>query len=170
MPPPRAVPSSSSSSSFSSSSRIASSPSNTKTAATPTGTFFNSTVTGFVSTDSNGSGLLSSSQLLQRMRERRQTGQSASRSISVDDMDSATFGVDIQIDPRISTLVEEVHQFLLTRNGEASTQEILDQFKSRIGRNDMALFRQLLKQIADLTSEPGTSDGTKKWKLKPDFA
>ena len=61
-------------------------------------------------------------------------------------------------------LVLEIRDFLFGLGGRASTQAIVDSFKLKIGQEDVAIFRSMLKKIADFDKPK------KMWRLKKEFA
>lgn len=64
-------------------------------------------------------------------------------------------------------LIRQICTFLQERGGEAPSAELVQHFAERIREEDMALFRQLLKQIATLKkSETG---GPSTWLIKPEY-
>jgi hypothetical protein len=61
-------------------------------------------------------------------------------------------------------LVMDIRDFLFGLGGRASTQAIVDNFKLKIGEDDVAIFRSMLKKIANF-------DKPKKlWRLKKEFS
>lgn len=100
---------------------------------------------------------LSSTQLLARMRARNSIG-------------GVNAGSDVQSsEQKYVDIMTEVRNFIATGcslPGRATTQEILAEFSSRLPVNDSAIFREMLRNIADFDR---CSSGEGFWFLKPDF-
>lgn len=62
-------------------------------------------------------------------------------------------------------LIRQLCTFLQKEGGSAASSHVVNHFRDRISSRDKALFRQLLKQIADL--QKGVPES--KWVLKPDY-
>ncbi|KAB7505761.1 DNA excision repair protein ERCC-6 [Armadillidium nasatum] len=118
------------------------------------------------------SGVLSSAQLLKRMRERNRTNTSLSHSSSeivdpddqlsldstVDSYDprypsTAIFNINTEIDPYMQSnvdLLTDIRNFVsfqATVDGQASTDEVVERFRDRVPNNQNHIFKALLKQI-----------------------
>ena len=64
-------------------------------------------------------------------------------------------------------LSSDIVTFLEAHDGRAATPDIVGHFQQRVDSGQMPLFRQLLKQVASLQRERGTT--LKLWVLKPEF-
>ena len=62
-------------------------------------------------------------------------------------------------------LIRQICTFLQQRGGSCSSASIVQYFKDRIPSKDLALFKNLLKEIATLQKGPSGSH----WVLKPDY-
>lgn len=62
-------------------------------------------------------------------------------------------------------LIRQICTFLQQRGGRCSSSSIVQHFKDRIPEKDLALFKNLLKEIANLEKGPNGSH----WILKPDY-
>ena len=102
---------------------------------------------------------VSSSRLLSKMRARNnmivppsETADASSSSASEND-----------------ELIVQIRNFIAFRcdiPGQASTQEVLDEFSSRLPSSNSAVFRSMLRQISDFARK---DDGKGIWKLKEEF-
>jgi len=63
---------------------------------------------------------------------------------------------------REATIVA-LHDFLLSSGGAVTTQDIVDNFLQKVSKNDVPVFRQMLKQLAVMDRD------TKVWVLKDEF-
>jgi len=73
-----------------------------------------------------------------------------------------------ETEPHIAELLRDIRDFVAcgaTVDGQATTREILDRFRTRISSDSTAKFRALLKQVCTLQK----LDGVGVWKLKTDF-
>lgn len=122
------------------------------------------------------SGILSSSQLLSRMRQRN-------RGIALDseDEDGESYNPDYpstatideeSLEPEVQEnidLLADIRNFVAFQaevDGQASTQEILGRFKERLPPSQTPFFKALLTQICDFHRE---SSGKGIWSLKGEF-
>ncbi|RXG72266.1 DNA excision repair protein ERCC-6 [Armadillidium vulgare] len=137
------------------------------------------------------SGVLSSAQLLKRMRERNRTSTSLSHSSSeivdpddqlsldssVDSYDprypsTAIFNINSEIDPYMQEnvdLLTDIRNFVSFQaavDGQASTDEVVERFRDRVPNNQNHIFKALLKQICDFVRD---SSGKGFWYLKEEF-
>lgn len=62
-------------------------------------------------------------------------------------------------------LIRQICTFLQQRGGSSNSSSIVQHFKDRIPSEDLALFKNLLKEIATLEKGPNGS----RWILKPDY-
>ncbi|XP_045614522.2 DNA excision repair protein ERCC-6 isoform X2 [Procambarus clarkii] len=121
------------------------------------------------------SGLLSSSQLLSRMRERNK---GISTDCDNDDSDydpeypsTATVSIE-SIEPEIQNNIDiltDIRNFVAFQaevDGKASTQEIINRFKDRLPPQQTPFFKALLTQICDFHREVS---GKGIWSLKGEF-
>jgi len=117
-------------------------------------------------TVSSSSAVESSAELLSRMRSQNTFISQSSPSRDDDtvhvEADSAT------TDPQIAELLRDIRDFVAcgsSVDGQATTKEILDHFRTRIPSELTAKFKALLKQVCTLQKV----DGVGIWKLKHDF-
>mmetsp|Transcript_47240 Transcript_47240/g.151389 ORF Transcript_47240/g.151389 Transcript_47240/m.151389 type:complete len:92 (-) Transcript_47240:28-303(-) len=67
---------------------------------------------------------------------------------------------------RATKLASDICGFITAAGGRAPSGEIVRKFQEGVGRQNMALFKQVLKQVAELKEERGG----KLWFLRPEFA
>jgi len=90
-------------------------------------------------------------------------GSSSHNSDSVD-----TEAVPANTDPHVAELLRDIRDFVAcggSVDGQATTKEILDHFRTHIPAELTAKFKALLKQVCTLHKV----DGVGIWKLKGDF-
>ena len=117
-------------------------------------------------TTSSSSAVESSAELLSRMRSQNTLISSSSPSHDNDAVN--TEAVFANTDPQIADLLRDIRDFVAcgsSVDGQATTREILDQFRTRIPSELTAKFKALLKQVCTLQKV----DGVGIWKLKRDF-
>ena len=100
---------------------------------------------------------LHSSQLLAKMRARNNLLASEENSTQVlgDERDD---------------LLVQIRNFIALHCGvigQATTEEILNEFGSRLPKSDSTVFRSMLRQICTFTRDSTTGQGI--WKLNPEF-
>jgi len=117
-------------------------------------------------TSSSSSAVESSAELLSRMRSQNTLISPGSSSRDDDAVNTeASFA---NTDPQIADLLRDIRDFVAcgsSVDGQATTREILDQFRTRIPSELTAKFKALLKQVCMLQKV----DGVGIWKLKHDF-
>ena len=119
---------------------------------------------------------LSSAELLARIRGNQQNAigaglehqfgmasSSANQSRSLDAGPSRASGRSSGVQPEV--LIRQICTFLQQRGGSSNSASIVQHFKDRIPSEGLALFKNLLKEIATLEKGP---DGSH-WVLKPDY-
>ena len=102
---------------------------------------------------------VSSSRLLSKMRARN--NMVAPPSDTADESETDT--------SRNDELIVQIRNFIAFRcdiPGEASTQEVLGEFSSKLPSSNSAVFRSMLRQICDFTRN---DDGEGIWRLKEEF-
>jgi len=117
-------------------------------------------------TSSSSSGVESSAELLSRMRAQNTLISPSSPSRNGDAV--ITEAIFANTDPQIADLLRDIRDFVAcgsSVDGQATTREILDQFRTRIPSELTAKFKALLKQVCTLQKV----DGVGIWKLKHDF-
>lgn len=115
---------------------------------------------------SSSSAVASSAELLARMRSQNAVVSLDSSghedgAVNVDDVPTVT-------DPHTEELLRDIRDFVAcgcSVDGQATTREILDHFRTRIPLELTARFKALLKQVCTLQKV----DGVGIWKLKQDF-
>ena len=76
--------------------------------------------------------------------------------------------VEVPVDTEDQELLTDLRNYIAfggAVDGQASTQEILDQFGPRLPPQNSAKFRSMLNELCDFNK----MDGLGYWKLKPDF-
>jgi len=112
------------------------------------------------------SAVSSSAELLARMRSQNSFLSSGSPSHNSDATDVEA--VTANTDPQIAELLRDIRDFVAcgcSVDGQATTKEILDHFRTRVPSELTAKFKALLKQVCTLQKV----DGVGIWKLKHDF-
>lgn len=126
---------------------------------------FDGAIAGNVKTASGKSAsLMSSGELLSRMKARNSLATS-SAGVSEDTPDPCTNVVVESENVELITDVRNYVAFMAHVDGQASTQELVDYFKSKIPTGESAKFKAMLKQICDFHKR----DGVGMWCLKPEF-
>lgn len=100
---------------------------------------------------------VSSSHLLAKMRARN--------NIVPEETDTSAHPPETEHD----TLLAEISQFVTSGGmvrGQATTQEILERFKSQLPAENTSVFRALLRRICDFERD-STKEGV--WRLKSEF-
>lgn len=122
---------------------------------------------------SESSGIMSSSQLLMRMKSRNtRLVASDSEEDSNDEPDNEPPAQCTSVDPTTAAnldLLSDIRNFVAfqaTVDGQASTNEILDKFKDRLPKEKTHVFKALLKQICDFRKD---SSGKGMWYIKGEF-
>ena len=113
---------------------------------------------GMSSSTVEGSEPVHSSQLLAKMRARNNLVPSG---------DTSTEGPG---NDESDDLLVQMRNFIAlqcTTIGQASTQEILDEFGSKLPQSDSVVFRSMLRQICTFTRDSSTGKGI--WVLKEEF-
>ena len=122
---------------------------------------FNGEAMGMSSANSGESEPVHSSQLLAKMRARN--------NVLPSDGQGAGTGIQV-LQTEHDELIVEIRNFIAFKAreiGHASTQEIVDEFGSKLPLTDSAVFRSLLRQICTFVRDQETKAGL--WKLKPEF-
>ena len=121
----------------------------------------NGTTNGAVETpDAGQSGIMSSSQLLMRMKTRTERA------------DESEEECEAPSDPEVSAnvdLLSDIRNFIAFQariDGRATTQEIIDRFNERLPSGKSHIFRALLKKICDFRKD---SHGEGWWHIKQEF-
>jgi len=97
--------------------------------------------------------------------------QNALISLDASDRDDATAEVQhtpANTDPQITELLRDIRDFVACGSfvdGQATTKEIIDHFRTRIPASLTPKFKALLKQVCTLHR----IDGVGVWKLRQDF-
>ena len=106
---------------------------------------------------------MSSSQLLSLIRSRNYVkgDDSAIQSSDV----GTTVAASSTAESELLTDMRNYIAFGCSTDGEARTQELLDQFQSRLPKEQTAKFKALLMQICDFHKRSGVGV----WRLKPEF-
>ncbi|KAJ3000948.1 hypothetical protein HDV02_000017 [Globomyces sp. JEL0801] len=77
--------------------------------------------------------------------------------------------IDIDLKPvlksNLTDLTESLQRYLLSKTDLVSSSEIISNFKLKVNKTDMQVFRQILKGMADFIHQ----GDTKGWKLKSEF-
>lgn len=123
---------------------------------------FDGSVAGNVRVEEKCPDLLSSAELLSRMRQRNHA------LLSGQGEDGASTSHTQDISPQELDLFTDIRNYIAFGcivDGQASTSEILDQFRDRVPSEDSAQFKAMLSQLCDFHKIRG--QGT--WVLKPDF-
>jgi DNA excision repair protein ERCC-6 len=102
---------------------------------------------------------VSSSKLLQKMREKTRSQQDD------DDKDMSDSADETQTseDKRKKNMMKDIREFILNKGGITPTSAITEHFRDRVQGEDVIVFREMLKQIATFNKEGGL------WKLKSKF-
>jgi len=107
-----------------------------------------------------------SAELLAHMRSQNTL---ISSTASTRDDDSVNMeAVPPDTDPEIAELLRDIRDFVACGanvDGQATTKEIIDHFRTRVSAELTAKFKALLKQVCMLQK----IDGVGVWKLKQDF-
>ncbi|KAA0193871.1 hypothetical protein HAZT_HAZT003111 [Hyalella azteca] len=125
---------------------------------------------GGCSFDSEGSGMMSSSQLLQRIRE-RQTRLRGTNDDERENEEVSGSSVAVELDATTSAnldLLSDIRNFVAfqaSTDGRASTNEIIDKFRARLPKEKTHIFKALLKEICDFRKDNGQGF----WYIKPEF-
>ena len=118
---------------------------------------FSGDVMGMSSATGEGSETVHSSQLLAKMRARNNL-------LPSDDTGNGMSG------NKNDDLLVQIRNFIAsqcTTIGQATTQEILDEFGSTLPQSDSVVFRSMLRQICTFTRDSLSGKGI--WLLKEDF-
>ncbi|XP_025031409.1 DNA excision repair protein ERCC-6 isoform X1 [Python bivittatus] len=116
----------------------------------------------------SSSSVLDSSSLLAKMRERNHLTGSQGR----DDQTEGSFQHTITVPPTATEhdeLLLDIRNFIAFQAhvpGQASTQEILHEFESKLTMEQSCVFRELLRNLCTFHRR---SNGEGLWKLKPEF-
>ena len=103
---------------------------------------------------------MSSEELLTKMRLRNETGL-----VDVAEEECVTV---MEPGPEYMELITDIRNVVAfggSTDGQATTQELLDQFASRLPAGDSARFRAMLRQICHFDR----CSGIGVWRLKPEF-
>lgn len=115
--------------------------------------------------------LMSSSELFQRMRNRNWAALGNEPDHDDDDDYSPhphSAGFVAHLDPTDLELITDIRNYVAFQShmdGRASTQELLQEFKSQVPPQKSAQFKAMLKQICDFER----LNGVGMWFLKPEF-
>ena len=104
-------------------------------------------------------GPMTSEELLSKMRSRHRT--------STSQQDGDGDPLDL-LTPRDTDLMADVRNFVAcqaARDGQATTQELVEHFKPQIPKDGSAKFKAMLRQICDLVK----INGSGVWKLKYEY-
>ena len=112
---------------------------------------------GMTSTSAEGSEPVHSSQLLAKMRARNNLVPSG---------DGNAGGHGNESDELIAQMANFIAS-QCTTVGQATTQEILDEFGSKLPQSDTVVFRSMLRQICTFRRDSSTGKGI--WVLKEEF-
>ncbi|XP_059174899.1 DNA excision repair protein ERCC-6-like [Physella acuta] len=121
---------------------------------------FDGSVSGTVSLSTKDNSL-TSQDLLSRMRARKRI---STASVSTEDEDFLRPDVPENLDPKDEELLKDIRNFvafMANTDGEASTQEIVLNFGTRLPKSDAPKFKAMLNQICDFRSGV--------WRLKTEF-
>lgn len=108
-----------------------------------------------VKSNTFGAKSMSSSELMKSMKQRKKFEQ-----------DEPVEADKMSIADGLLTDLRNYIAFQASKDGEASTKEILDKFKTKIAPEQTPLFKSLLWKICDFNKN---SDGTGTWHLKSEF-
>ena len=100
--------------------------------------------------------VLNSSDLISRMKARN--------NITTEEGSSASMGVSMEMDELITDIRNYI-AFQARVDGQATTQELLDAFSSKIPAHFSAKFKSMLKQLCTFDRK----DGIGTWWLRPEF-
>ena len=115
--------------------------------------------------------VMSSADLLQRMRERnfaRSNDQTAGDTNATSAVSQAPAAVTSASDAADIEMMTEVRNFIAfgaSVDGRAETRELLAEFSGRLPAHDSAKFKAMLKQLCTLHKDAGVGV----WHLKPEF-
>ena len=123
------------------------------------GQHFDGTLAGNVKTskaDGGGGSVMTSDQLLSRMRARNSLN-----------LGEGSAGSSEGMTPNIELITDMRNYLAFTAHvsGQATTQEIIDHFKPRVPQQTAATFRAMLRQVCDFTKTTGVGI----WVLKPEY-
>nr|XP_048336772.1 protein CHROMATIN REMODELING 8 [Ziziphus jujuba var. spinosa] len=118
---------------------------------------------------------LSSAELLARIRGNQEKAADAGMEHQLSSTPSANRGKSVEAGPSRSShklsgvqpevLIRQICTFIQQRGGSTNSASIVQYFKHRIPAEDLALFKNLLKEIAVLEKSPNGSV----WVLKPEY-
>ena len=131
---------------------------------------FNDNIAGFRSLDgSSASSVSSSSDLLDRMRNRAAITSSAVSGIDGSSSSLSSLSA-ASANQRSKSLLHDLRSYLLKHegNGGVKSDVLIKEFESRCEtEQDQFVFRQMLRRVASLVKQ---NEGTvKRWRLKPEF-
>ena len=116
--------------------------------------------------------VMSSADLLQRMRERnfarsneQTAGDTNATSSAVSQAPAAVTSASDAADIEMMTEVRNFIAFGASVDGRAETRELLAEFSGRLPAHDSAKFKAMLKQLCTLHKDAGVGV----WHLKPEF-
>lgn len=115
---------------------------------------------------SSSSAIMSSAELLARMRSQNTLIPSSASNRDDDNVNVDT--VPVNTDPQVAELLRDIRDFVAcgsSVDGQATTKEIIEHFRTRVSSELTAKFKALLKQVCVLEK----IDGVGVWKLKEDF-
>ncbi|KAL4239940.1 DNA excision repair protein ERCC-6 [Mactra antiquata] len=116
-------------------------------------------------TGTSVSAAVSSTDLLNKMRVRNEVFTNPGDDNNADDNEDTDGFVS---DPSSLELIKRMREFIMfecSKFGQATTQELLDEFGSKLPPENSAKFRALLRSICDFEKK----DGSGVWKLRQDF-
>ena len=143
-------------------------------------TLFDGSVAGNVRTHAASASaatpnVMSSNELLSRMRTRNLLAFDEEVPEDDDDDDDEDFGLERdrrrlspEIDKDDLELITDIRNYVAFQahmNGRAATQELLEEFKQRVPANESAKFKAMLKQVCDYEKVNGVG----MWFLKQEF-
>lgn len=113
--------------------------------------------------------VMSSTQLLEAMRRRNHLTNSEDPTTGEDDTEEARNQTEtLETNPQSLDLITDIRNhiaFACAIDGQASTDELLEHFNTRLPVNDSARFKAMLKQICTFSK----NDDVGIWRLKPEF-
>jgi DNA excision repair protein ERCC-6 len=90
---------------------------------------------------------------------------STASNVGVRGLSSSRSARRVQTSAQPEVLIRQLCTYLQQQGGVVASADVVQHFKDRISTQDVALFRQLLKQIATLQKGTGESH----WVLKPEY-
>ena len=109
---------------------------------------------------------LSSAEMLKNLKLKRLTGATTSKSANVYD-DGAQMRQDKVVDEKFMGELVTYIKYHSDKPGEATSDELVGQFKQQLGEGNNAIFKAMLKQVC---TKSQSFSGAVIWTLKPDFS